>query len=75
MTIQVVPRQVDVEPFAELLDVFEVQLLVSLLVCGLPVLLRPESFTEIKVTEPAHEGLSYSTQLVKGRIPHLEYVD
>jgi hypothetical protein len=75
VTIEVVPRWVDVESFAELLHVFEVQFLVSLLVRSLPVLLRPESFAEIEVTEPAHKGLSYGIQLLKGRIPHLKYVD
>ena len=66
VTIQVGPGRVHVEPFAELLNVLEVQFLVSLLVGGLPVLLRPKCLTEIEVTEPAHEGLSYSIQLMKG---------
>ena len=75
VTIQVVPRRVDLEPFAELRNVLEVQFLVSLFVGGLPVLLRPKCLTKIEVTEPTHEGLSYGIQLMKGRIPHLKYVD
>jgi hypothetical protein len=52
-----------------------VQFLVSLFIGSLPVLLRPEGFTEVKVTEPAHEGLAYGVQLAKRRIPHLKYGD
>jgi hypothetical protein len=72
---QVVARRVDVEPFAELLDVFEVQFLVCLLVCSLPVLLCPDGLAEVEVTQPTHEGLTYSEQLAQGRIPNLKYGD
>lgn len=75
VTIQVVPRRVDVEPFAELLNVLEAHFLLRLLVGSLPTLLRPEGLAEVEVSEPAHEGLAYSVQFMKGRIPHMKNVD
>ena len=51
------------------------QFLISLLIGSLPVLLRPEGFTKVEVTQPAHEGLAYGVQLAKRRIPQLKHVD
>jgi hypothetical protein len=49
--------------------------MISLLVGGLPVLLLPDGFTEIIITQSAHKGLAYGMQFAKNGIPHLEDID
>ena len=71
---EVVPAGVDVQPPAHLLDVLELQLLVTLLVRALPELPLPYRLPHRGVAESVHELLAHAVQPADRRLPHLEHV-